>query len=583
MLAGITCVLFGLASASASAAYRVELDAPDSLRKLLEEFLDLERYKDREDLNADQLNFMAATAPDQVAKLAATEGYFSTKTTVRVDESSGKTTVRLAVDAGPRTRVSDVGLQVSGAASEESPRQVDKLRQGWSLNQGDPFRQQDWDKAKQDGLEILRQRRYAAARIADSEARIHPERHEAELSVEYDSGPAFTLGPVQVSGTQRYPQRIIENVNPLQVGEEFSTERLLEFQRQILRTPYFSNAVVSIDRDPAHSELAPVNVNVTEFPTQRVRGGVGYGTDTGAHVEGRYSHYNIFGRAWVFDAQTRLEQRRQTGSLELAMPPDGSAFVNSAQASIERTTLEGVDLSSRRIGLRRARTTDEYDLAFTLEYFNDRLEQTSGAALPSDTIVLPGVHQALVAGFARTHRQVDNPLFPRSGHISTYQAGIAVKGPLTDETFFRLYWRRQDFRPVGKTDLVILRGELGAVISKGGNAQIPASLLFRAGGTESIRGYSYQSIGNEQNGTVYPTRFLATGSVEYQHWFTASWGGAVFYDLGTATDNWPEKQIFHAVGIGARWRSPVGRINVDLGYGIQRSQIRPHLSLGVAF
>ena len=112
---------------------------------------------------------------------------------------------------------------------------------------------------------------------------------------------------------------------------------------------------------------------------------------------------------------------------------------------------------------------------------------------------------------------------------------------------------------------------------------VPASLLFRAGGTESVRGYDFQSIGNVQGGTVYPTRFLASAGVEYQRWVTASWGGAVFYDVGTATDSWGEKQLFQGVGVGARWRSPVGPVNVDLAYGIRNKEFQPHLSLGVAF
>ncbi|MFX5817312.1 hypothetical protein ABTE26_20665, partial [Acinetobacter baumannii] len=83
----------------------------------------------------------------------------------------------------------------------------------------------------------------------------------------------------------------------------------------------------------------PVKVQVTEFPTQRVRAGVGYSTDTGAQVEGRYSHYNVFNKAYVFDSQLRLEQKRQYGVLSLAMPPDDKAFVNSINTSYDRTKL----------------------------------------------------------------------------------------------------------------------------------------------------------------------------------------------------------------------------------------------------
>ncbi|WP_151635118.1 autotransporter assembly complex protein TamA [Noviherbaspirillum aerium] len=569
--------------ASAAPAYRVELDAPRPLEGLLREFLDLFRFRERDDINDTQLNFMVATTPDQVGRLAATEGYFSPVTRVRVEDDAGTQVVHVSVDPGPRTRVSALNLDVTGSAPERSPEQVEALRSAWPMRLETPFRQETWADAKQGGLQVLQQERYAAARIAESEARILADKQQAELSVTYDSGPVFTLGNTEVEGTDRYPESIIRNVNPLRPGEEYRAERLLEFQRQILRTPYFSNAVVGIDNDPAKADLAPVMVRVTEFPTQQIRGGVGYTTDTGAHIDGLYSHYNLFGRAWVLNAQTRIEQRRQLGSLELALPPKPGAWVDSALASAERTTLEGVDLRTRRFGLRHSRNTDKRDTAYTIDYYRDQLTQLNGAPVPADVVVQPGTHQALVAGMGKTRRAVDNALNPRKGRIVSWQAGVAVKGLLTDQSFIRLYGRGREFLPIGKRDLVILRAEIGAVISKGGNAAIPASLLFRAGGTESVRGYGFQSIGNERNGTVYPTRYMATGGVEYIHWLNEQWGGAVFYDVGMASDRWRDRSLFHGVGVGARWRSPVGRVNVDLAYGIQESRLRPHLSLGVAF
>jgi translocation and assembly module TamA len=98
-----------------------------------------------------------------------------------------------------------------------------------------------------------------------------------------------------------------------------------------------------------------------------------------------------------------------------------------------------------------------------------------------------------------------------------------------------------------------------------------------------VRGYSYESLGNSVDGSVLPTKYLITATSEYQHWFTHDWGGAVFFDIGTATDTWGEKTFYPGVGFGARWRSPVGPVNVDLAYGIRNKDVRPYLTLGIAF
>jgi len=82
---------------------------------------------------------------------------------------------------------------------------------------------------------------------------------------------------------------------------------------------------------------------------------------------------------------------------------------------------------------------------------------------------------------------------------------------------------------------------------------------------------------------VLPTKYLATGGVEYQHWFSHEYGGAVFYDVGTASDTWYEKTFYQGAGVGARWRSPIGPVNLDLAYGLRNHNFRPYLTLGIAF
>jgi translocation and assembly module TamA len=477
----------------------------------------------------------------------------------------------------------DVG--VTGPAATQSPEQVAQMREKWGLPVGQPFRQADWDKAKEDALVTLQSRSYYGAKLASSRARIEPDEQAADLSAKYESGPAYVLGPLEIEGTRRYPAQIIRNVNPLNVGEPYRVERLLELQRAVQNQPYFSNVQVDLEAPPAaaadeaaaqaETVTAPVRVRVREQPLHRLNTGVGYTTDTGAQVSGRYSYYNLFNRAWVFDSQLSLEQKRQYAYLEAAMPPDSRTFRNSIYGSYERTIdVESTDLTSWRAGLKRSRSRDKYDTTFSLDFYYDDLMPFGEPAQ---------ISKALVPAFAWTRRDVDNPVFPRRGNVINTQIGVAAKNILSDATFLRLYGRIRQYIPVGNRDLFIARLELGADLTKADPAQVPASLRFRAGGTDSIRGYSFQSIGTPEGAAVVPARYLGTGSLEYQHWFKPEWGAAVFWDAGTATNNLSGITIFNGVGVGARWRSPVGAVQLDVGYGIQKKQFRPHISLGVAF
>ena len=75
-------------------------------------------------------------------------------------------------------------------------------------------------------------------------------------------------------------------------------------------------------------------------------------------------------------------------------------------------------------------------------------------------------------------------------------------------------------------------------------------------------------------------RDVAVASAEFERMFTPTWGAAVFVDAGDAWDEDFKAEI--GVGIGLRWRSPVGPVRVDLGHGLENSDqaIRLHVSLG---
>ncbi|MDA0570818.1 autotransporter assembly complex protein TamA [Burkholderia gladioli] len=556
------------------AKYSVDIDAPRSVRKLLEQHLDVSRFAKRDDISDDQFEFLVTATPQQVRDLTATEGYFSPVVSTDVRNRDGKRSVTVKVDPGPQTDVAGVDLQFKGPVGTEDPKQETAARLAFSLHEGDAFTQSGWDGAKNAALKQLQSYRYLGAKIVSSQARIDPRTRTAKLAVSFDSGPTFTMGALDVSGVRRYPEKIVTNVNPLGVGEIYDVQRINELQRQLQNTPYYASVAIDVGDDTSKPEDTPVHVKVSEYPYNSVRGGVGYATDTGPHVQGSYTYLDTFGAAWPLQVSGRIDQIQQYGQVQLSMPPSPHGWTNSALASYTNTNVSDVRIYSARLGLQRTKTSQNIDYSYSIMFYQDRLDQ-NGAG--------PTTSRALVPQWSWTRRNVDDPLFPRSGNLIHAEAGFAVKGVLTDQSFVRGYARGQQYIPIGKRDLIFFRAELGGVFTSGGSAGIPASLLFRAGGSNSVRGYGYQSIGNSVDGSVLPTKYLMTGTAEYQHWFNHDWGAATFFDVGTATDAWGERVFYPGVGLGARWRSPVGPVNVDLAYGLRNRSVRPYLTLGIAF
>ena len=101
----------------------------------------------------------------------------------------------------------------------------------------------------------------------------------------------------------------------------------------------------------------------------------------------------------------------------------------------------------------------------------------------------------------------------------------------------------------------------------------------------------YREIGiTLPNGTVGPGRYLATGSVEWQQplrrcGLPTGWESTLFVDAGQVAERADGlgRDLRVGVGAGARWRSPIGPLQIDLAYGLQVEKLRLHLSVGWVF
>ena len=192
------------------------------------------------------------------------------------------------------------------------------------------------------------------------------------------------------------------------------------------------------------------------------------------------------------------------------------------------------------------------------------------------------VSKALVGNVGWTWRDVDNTFAPRQGEIYQLDLAGSEKALLSDQRIVRLYAKYQRWIPVGRADSVILRTELGQVFADGDEG-VPEDYLFRTGGSATVRGYAYQSLGVEQGTAVTGGRVMTTASAEYVHWLDMTWGVATFVDAGDAADSWKSLRMYESMGIGGRYRTPAGPIALDLAYGRQTKKLRLDFSIAIAF
>lgn len=552
----------------------IKLSAPKSVKKLIKQYIP---FPEEPFVNDTARAVFVRKTKEEIKELLATEGYFTPTMTLE-DHLAGEKPV-LKVTPGKRTRVAEVTIEFQGdlaTDTAEHQERMEQLRANWPLIPRKFFRSAVWEEAKASLLSSVAESEYAAAQIVSSEAEIDPAAATAKLKVVIDSGPVFYFGDLQISGLQRYDQSLVTSYVPFQKGEVYRRDQILAFQTALQNLPHFSSVSVSIDPDIASHQATPINVNLTEARAQRIGVGVGYSTNTGARGELNYRHANFINfhnQPLNFISLLRYEQKRQTLFARLETIPDRNRYLFSLSAKVERTDIEDLKTFSQRVSFNRERTTETMQSQYGLTW---QREERSPAGAP-DT-----VSEALVLDSWWRYRNVDNPLFARRGHISEIRFGGGTQYVLSKRDFVRMYARHQHWWPIGERDVLYLRAEVGYTIASS-RLGIPQEYLFRAGGINSVRGHNFLSLGVTEGDAIVGGRTLGTGTLEYVHWFTENWGGAIFTDVGDAADSWKSFNPSVAYGSGIRWRSPAGPLAVDLARRHDTGALHVHLSIATAF
>ena len=526
-------------------------------------------------MTVDLLEQLAREAIDETRNAAAAIGYFSAEIDVRIDRSADPIAVTLKVDTGPATRIESVRIVVTGPAATDVPlgtEAIARLTRDWGLPEGEVFRQSAWTTAKQRARATLAGSPYAAARIARSEAAIDPERRSADLAVDLDSGPAFRFGKFEITGLVKYETSLVQNFSTITPGEPYSEAVLNQFLRRLNASGYFASVQGRVDPDTAHPEDATVDIAVIEAPTRRLEGGVGYSTDVQFRANANYRDVNFDGNGLQLLADGRLETKIQSGSLRFSRPPNDSGWIATFGAGIEHTDIESLVTRTAAAGTRWHTIEERDETALSATYYLDE-QQPAGSSRQTANALYPE--------YERHWRRVDDLVAPTTGWMASAFAGGGVPGVST-RTFGRLRGRFAWWLPFGRSNELNVRVEGGAVLA-GSRDGIPSKLLFRTGGSTTVRGYDFESLGVTDGSAIVPGRYYGVASVDAIRWVDELWGFAAFIDAGNAVDSLSGAQLALGYGVGGRVRTPLGPFRLDVAYGQDAHTVRVHFSVGLTF
>ena len=474
---------------------------------------------------------------------------------------------------------------------------------------------------------------YAFATVDPPVAQEIPAERVLDVSFHATTGPKVQIGTIHFRGLKRMQENFVRRRLLLHQGEIYGAEKVERARKDLLALGVFTSVTVQIGKSADSAGQVPITFRVRERLLHAVSVNGAYSTDLGGSTGVTWTHRDLTGKAdqlsfsanvinigakaakslgYDLNAKYLLpEWGHRDQTLQLAV----QALNQSLQAYDQKALILGATVNRKLSSI--------WSVSVGLTGTIERIGQEGNTVLtgcspaPIGCTTLDPERQTPIGGLACTPEDVCSQQIFTTDLLYTHYELLAIPigvlynttgldSPIEDAThgirasltetptlsfgngtakFFitqasiSYYLDLHDIRLTGDPgrSLMAFRA-LGGLAQGAGQLSLPPDQRFYAGGSGTIRGYRYQSVGPTfYNGDPAGGTAINAGSVEYRQRIGKSLGFAVFVDGGqvSAHVNPLEASLRFGAGVGARYYTPIGPIRLDVAIPIHRRKAEP--------
>ncbi len=491
--------------------------------------------------------------------------------------------VAIKVTPGPLFHLGKIELQgaTDGLAAAAS-----------GLKSGDPARAPEVLAGQERLLAALRGQGYALAKVEPPVAVLREDASVVDVAFALDSGPRVELGSIGLKGLERMDESFVRQRLLVHPGERYDPAALDRARSDLISLGVFSAVRVEDAPQLDAQRRLPVDFVITERPRRAANLNAAYSTDLGGSFAVLWQHRNLLGEAEQLNLSVGMTQiggnsttgLGYQGGISFVKPDflerDQSlkselGAVKQSLIAYDRQAITGGIALSRKFG-------GPWSGSVGLDGEQERVTQ-QGETQDYTLISLP---------ISLKYDDTDNLLDPTQGIRAT--ASVAPTQPVAgpqSSLFVTLQTSGSTYFDLGEPgrSILALRGAFGEVV--GATAQhLPPDKRFYAGGSATVRGYKYLSVGphfadnKPRGGTA-----LVAATVEFRQRILDSYGAVAFVDAGQVALNGAPFTGTPGVGagVGIRYYTSIGPIRLDVAVPVVKlpdsGSFELYIGLGQAF
>jgi translocation and assembly module TamA len=496
-----------------------------------------------------------------------------------------------------------------------------------SLHTGDPAVAANVLAAGERLQTALEDEGYAFAKVDPPVAQEIPADRVLDVSFHVTTGAKVQIGNIRIRGLKRMHESFVRRRLLIHQGEEYGASKVERARKDLLALGVFTSVTVQVDTKPDSSGQVPITFRIRERPLHAVSVTGAYSTDLGGSTGVSWTNRDVSGKADQLTLSASvINLGGSTAANGIGYDLSGKYLIpefghrdQSLQFGLQalNQSLQAYDQKAITFGTTLTRKlssiwTATVGITATAEQIRQEslLNLDCGAACPTSQN-LP-TNEAIQSGPTCTPAGCTEVISTTERSTSHYEL-VAIpftliynttdlESPIEDAThgmrasfseaptlslgtrtakFFitqaniAYYFDLHDLgvNPNAGRSILALRA-LAGLAQGAGQFGLPPDQRFYAGGSGTIRGYRYQSVGPLFTVDDNPIGGAAinAGTVEYRQRIGQSLGFAVFVDGGQVSQNVNplNAKLQYGTGAGVRYYTPIGPIRLDVAVPINR-------------
>ena len=483
---------------------------------------------------------------------------------------------------------------------------------------GERFSKSRLQRDMQGLLDVYKDKGYAYANVTPDTA-VDAEKKTIDLNYVFQKGNLVTIEKIEVVGNNKTRDKVIRREMRIAEGELYSGTGLRLSKQRVTALGFFENVEINTRRGSSDDKMI-LEVSVKEKLTGTFQVGFGFTGGESFFGQAQLAQNNLLGYGHTASLALQISSIRQLFQLSYLDPYVlDSLWTGSVDLYRSELLFSGFDRQANGGAL-----TGGYEMSGILGHCKyvfcgtgwEDFRFFATYTLEKVNVLASGGSNQLLANQFQSGRtssvrlsfnwdKRDNRLFPTSGHLESASAEFAASLFGSQNLFQRYRVIERYYHPLVFGLVFKVNASLGYIRATDPIFhQVAISEKFFAGGINSLRGYTLRSISptkriaSSRDPEAGQIAFAVGGNkelitnweIEFPILESAGVRGVVFYDAGNtfAEDEnlFTSRQrggtlplgLFHSVGLGLRWFSPLGPLRFETGFPLTRRSIdEPYL------